>query len=96
MFLPVMSAPRPSFSYRLAFRPLDAQMGSAELASTVQRALLALGDPQHRVSIVKIHRPPRQDGEGLYVEAVAAGPERWYLEADDALQAQGLRAELLY
>lgn len=90
----VMSAPKPTFTYRLAFRPADEQMTSAELASTVQRVLLSLSDDKHGVTIVKIHRPPRQDGNGLYLEAVAYGPERWYLDADDYLLSQGLRTEL--
>lgn len=91
-----MPAPRPVFTYRLAFRPADDQMTSSDLSSAVQRALLALGDGKHRVSIVKIHRPPQLDGSGLYVEAVASGPEGWYLDADDYLLSQGLRGELLH
>ncbi|RXR03451.1 hypothetical protein EPA99_13510 [Pseudoxanthomonas composti] len=90
-----MPAPRPRFTYRLALRPVDEQMSSAELAAAVQRVLLSLGDSRHGVSIVKIQRPPKQDGTGLYVEATASGPEGWYLDADDELLSQGLRAELL-
>lgn len=90
-----MSSPRSRFTYRLALRPVDEQMSSAELANTAQRVLLSLGEGRHRVAIVKLYRPPRQDGAGLYVEAEASGPERWYLDADDELHSHGLRAELL-
>ncbi|HBK46313.1 MAG TPA: hypothetical protein DDZ67_07735 [Xanthomonadaceae bacterium] len=90
-----MSLAGPAFTYRLAFRPVDEQMTSAELARTVMRALLALSGPGHGVSIVSIQRPPREDASGLYMEAVASGPEQWYLKADDYLLSQGLRGELL-
>jgi hypothetical protein len=90
-----MSAPLPRFTYRLALRPLDDQMSSADLANTAQRVLLSLGDARHGVSIVKIQRPPKQDATGLYVEATASGPEGWYLDADDHLLSEGLRSELL-
>jgi hypothetical protein len=90
-----MSAPRPRFTYRLALRPVDDQLSSAELANAVQRVLLSLGGTRHGVSIVKIQRPPKQDATGLYVEAIASGPEGWYLDADDHLLSEGLRSELL-
>jgi hypothetical protein len=84
----------PAFTYRLAFRPVDDQMTSAELARTVLRALLALNAAPHRVSIQTIQRPPGQDASGLYVDVVASGKEHWYLEADDYLLSEGLRGEL--
>lgn len=84
----------PAFTYRLAFRPVDDQMTSGELARTVLRVLLSLNAPPHGVSIHTIQRPPGQDADGLYVEAVASGREHWYLEADDYLLAEGLRGEL--
>jgi hypothetical protein len=89
-----MSRAAPAFTYRLAFRPVDDQMGSSELARTVQRALLALSGPDHGVAIVSLQRPPREDGGGLYMEALTRGPEQWYLKADDYLLSQGLRGEL--
>nr|CCP38957.1 hypothetical protein BN444_00676 [Xanthomonas translucens pv. translucens DSM 18974] len=89
-----MSRTAAAFTYRLAFRPLDERMASAELARTVHRALLALSGPPHGVTIVSLQRPPREDGAGLYMEAVTTGPERWYLKADDYLLSEGLRGEL--
>ncbi|WP_139119779.1 hypothetical protein [Xanthomonas graminis] len=90
----LMSRTAAAFTYRLAFRPLDERMASAELARTVHRALLALSGPPHGVAIVSLQRPPREDGAGLYMEAVTTGPERWYLKADDYLLSEGLRGEL--
>lgn len=89
-----MSRPAPRFTYRLAFRPVDDHMDASELARTVQRTLLALSAPPHGVSIVSLQRPPREDGSGLYMEAVTSGPEQWYLKADDYLLSEGLRGEL--
>ncbi|SEL75388.1 hypothetical protein SAMN05428989_2420 [Pseudoxanthomonas sp. GM95] len=89
-----MPAPRPRFTYRLAFRPVDEQMSSAELASTVMRVLLSLGTAEQGVSIVSVERPPKQDGNGLYLVATASGPEHWYLDQDDYLLSEGLRGEL--
>ncbi|WJI17281.1 hypothetical protein MWN52_08595 [Pseudoxanthomonas winnipegensis] len=81
-----------SHTYRLALRPTDEHTSSAELMRTAQRVLLSLD--ARGVSIVHLRRPPLQDAQGLYVEAVAAGPEDWYRDVDDALLAEGLRSEL--
>ncbi len=91
-----MSPAGKRFTYRLAFRPVDDQMSSAELARTVQHALLSLAGAPHRISIVSIQRPPLQDAHGLYVAAAASGPEHWYRELDDDLLSHGLRGELQF
>jgi len=84
----------PTFTYRLAFRPVDDQMSSAELARTVQHALLSLSGKTNRISALTLQRPPLEDANGLYMIASAAGPEHWYLDLDDELLSLGLRSEL--
>lgn len=91
-----MSPAGKQFTYRLALRPIDDQMPSAELARTVQHALLSLAGAPHHISIVNIRRPPLQDANGLYVAAAASGPEHWYRELDDELLSHGLRGELQF